>query len=213
MNEVKKFNRQSFGEELFNAISHGIGALIAIAGLVIGVIVAGKRSDSMTVVGVALYGASLIILYSCSCLYHSFPANRAKKVFQVFDHCSIFLLIWGTYIPICFSLLRGVYGWVLFGINGFFAVLGIVLNSINLARWHKFSLVLYVLMGWSVMIAGKAVGGLPKEALMLLVGGGIAYTGGIVFYAVHKKYFHFIWHLFVLLGSVLHYFFVIMYCF
>ena len=212
MNKVKKITSQSFGEELFNSISHGIGALLAISGLVIGTVIAAIKSDAMSIVGIILYGASLVILYSCSCLYHAFPANRAKKVFQVFDHCSIFLLIWGTYIPVCFSLFRGFYGWLLFAINGFFAILGIVLNSINLARWHRFSLVLYVLMGWSVMIVANQLSQIPTEGLMFLIAGGIAYTGGIVFYAIHKKYFHFIWHLFVLLGSILHYFFVIGYC-
>ena len=212
MNKVKKFNGQSFGEELFNSISHGIGALLAIAGLVIGTVMAAIKSDAMSIVGIILYGASLVILYTCSCLYHAFPANRAKKVFQVFDHCSIFLLIWGTYIPVCFSLFRGFYGWLLFGINGFFAILGIVLNSINLARWHKFSLILYVFMGWSVMLVANRLSEIPTNGLLWIITGGIAYTGGIVFYAVHKKYFHFIWHLFVLLGSILHYFFVIGYC-
>ena len=212
MNKVKKFNGQSFGEELFNSISHGIGALLAIAGLTVGTVIAAIKSDAMSIVGIILYGASLVILYTCSCLYHAFPANRAKKVFQVFDHCSIFLLIWGTYIPVCFSLFRGFYGWLLFGINGFFAILGIVLNSINLARWHKFSLVLYVFMGWSVMLVANRLSEIPTNGLLWLIAGGIAYTGGIVFYAVHKKYFHFIWHLFVLLGSILHYFFVIGYC-
>ena len=212
MNKVKKIHSQSFSEELFNSISHGMGALLAIAGLVVGTVFAAIKSDAMSIVGIILYGASLVVLYSCSCLYHAFPANRAKKVFQVFDHCSIFLLIWGTYIPVCFSLFRGFYGWLLFGINGFFAILGIVLNSVNLARWHRFSLILYVLMGWSVMVVANRLSEIPTEGLIFLVVGGIAYTGGIVFYAIHKKYFHFIWHLFVLLGSVLHYFFVIGYC-
>ena len=212
MNKVKKFNGQSFGEELFNSISHGVGALLAIAGLVVGTVLAAIRSDAMSIVGIILYGSSLVILYTSSCLYHAFPANRAKKVFQIFDHCSIFLLIWGTYIPVCFSLFRGFHGWLLFGINGAFAILGIVFNSINLARWHKFSLIVYVLMGWSVMIVANRLGEIPTTGLIFLIAGGIAYTGGIVFYAVHKKYFHFIWHLFVLLGSILHYFFVIGYC-
>lgn len=212
MNKVKKIHSQSFSEELFNSISHGMGALLAIAGLVVGTVFAAIKSDAMSIVGIILYGASLVVLYSCSCLYHAFPANRAKKVFQVFDHCSIFLLIWGTYIPVCFSLFRGFYGWLLFGINGFFAILGIVLNSVNLARWHRFSLILYVLMGWSVMVVANRLSEIPTEGLIFLVAGGIAYTGGIVFYAIHKKYFHFIWHLFVLLGSILHYFFVIGYC-
>lgn len=212
MNKVKKFNGQSFGEELFNSISHGVGALLAIAGLVVGIVLAAIRSDAMSIVGIILYGSSLVILYTSSCLYHAFPANRAKKVFQIFDHCSIFLLIWGTYIPVCFSLFRGFYGWLLFGLNGALAVLGIVFNSINLAKWHRYSLVLYVLMGWSVMLVADQLSKIGTKGLVLLIAGGVAYTGGIVFYAIHKKLFHFIWHLFVLLGSVLHYFFVIGYC-
>lgn len=212
MNKEKKLHTQSLAEELFNSISHGVGAALAIAGLAVATVIAATCSDGMTVVATVLYGSALIILYLCSCLYHAFPANKAKKVFRIFDHCSIFLLIWGTYIPVCFTVLRGFDGWLLFGINGFLAVLGIVLNSVNMARWRKLSLLFYVLMGWSVMLVSNQLANIPTDGLVLLIGGGIAYTGGILFYAIHKKFFHFIWHLFVLLGSILHYFFVIGYC-
>ena len=212
MNKTQNKRAQSFAEELFNSISHGLGAGLAIAGLVVATVIAATRSDNMTVVATVLYGSALVVLYLCSCLYHAFPENKAKKVFQIFDHCSIFLLIWGTYIPVCFTILRGFDGWLLFGVNGFFAVLGIVLNSINMKRWKKLSLVFYVCMGWSVMLVANRLSSISTDGLMLLIAGGVAYTGGIIFYAIHKKLFHFIWHLFVLLGSILHYFFVIGYC-
>lgn len=213
MTEVEKFNNQSMGEEIANAISHGIGALLSIAGTAIIIVYACFTSDAMGIVSASLYGASLILLYLFSTLYHSITNQKAKKVFQIFDHCSIFILILGSYIPISLAYIRGTTGWVLFGINAFFTVLGVVLNAIDLKRWHKLSLVLYVLMGWSVVFAFQPLAGrMTREALLLLVGGGLAYTIGIIFYAIKKyKYMHSIWHLFVLAGSIFHYFFILFY--
>ena len=213
MTDVKKFNNQSMGEEIANAISHGIGALLAIAGTVVLIVYACLKSDTMGIVCASLYGSSLILLYLASTLYHSLTNNKAKKVFQVFDHCSIFILILGSYIPICLALIRGAAGWVLFGVNAALAVVGIVLNAVNVARWHKLTLALYVLMGWSVVFAaGKVVPLVTPAALALLVGGGILYSVGVLFYkAARPRFMHAVWHMFVLGGSVAHYFFVLFY--
>lgn len=213
MTDVKKFNDQSIGEEIANAISHGIGALLAIAGTALMIVVACIFSDAMGIVCSALYGFSLIVLYLMSTLYHAITNRKAKRVFQVFDHCSIFILILGSYIPICLSLLGGWIGWTLFGINAGCTVLGIIFNSIDIHKWHKASLVLYVLMGWSVVVAAiPMLHIVPVPGLALLVAGGVSYSVGILFYrAKRPRYMHSIWHMFVLGGSVLHYFFILFY--
>lgn len=207
---------QSIGEEIANAISHGVGSLLSVAGTVVLIVFAALNSDAMAVVSASLYGATLIILYTNSTLYHAITNKTAKKVFRVFDHCSIFMLILGTYIPVSLSLVRGWVGWTLFGINAGCTILGIVFNSINLEKFAKPSVILYLIMGWSVLmtvvpvfkaIIARGIGG-----LVLLILGGILYTVGIIFYKSDKKYAHFIWHFFVLGGSILHYFFVMFYC-
>lgn len=209
----KEYNVQTLGEEIANAVSHGVGTLLAIAGTVILIVAAAVNSNAIGVVSVSLYGASLILLYTFSSLYHSLTNKAAKKVFQIFDHCSIFLLILGSYIPVCLSMIGGKTGWILFGINAFCTVLGITFNSIDVKRWHKISVVLYVVMGWSVLISLKsllAVVTIPEFIIELI--GGLFYTIGIIFYKNKKtKYMHFIWHLFVLAGSIFQYFFVLNY--
>ncbi len=212
--EREKINNQSIGEEIANAISHGIGAGLGIAGLVVAIVNAVVHGGAREVVSVSLYGASLIILYLVSTLYHSITAYGGKKVFQILDHCTIFLLIFGTYIPVCLSLIRGAAGWVLFGIIAGCTVLGIVFNAIDMKRWKTISLVLYIVMGWAVVFSGKAViSKVPLAGLIFLLGGGLAYTFGVIFYRMkERKYSHFVWHLFVLAGSVLHYFFILFYC-
>ena len=215
MPKFKVYDTQSLGEEIANAISHGVGSLLSVAAAVVLIVVAALSSDGMGVVGACIYGASLIILYTFSSLYHSLTNFKAKYVFQILDHCSIFLLILGTYTPICFSILRGPLGWTLFGINALCTVVGIVFNAVNLKRWHKASLFLYLIMGWSVLIGIKIVfEALPMTGMMLLVSGGLAYTLGIIFYKITSvKYMHFIWHLFVLAGSILQYFCILFYCY
>lgn len=206
--EIAKFNNQCLGEEIANSISHGVGTLLAIAGTAIAIVYACFHGDAMSIVAASLYGMGLIILYLCSTLYHSLTNIKAKKVFQVFDHCSIFLLILCSYIPVSLSLIRGALGWVLFGINAFCAVLGIVLNSINVKRFQKISMVLYILMGWSVVfVAFPVLTKIPLKGILLLLSGGLCYTGGIIFFAMKKpRYMHSVWHLFVLAGSILQYF-------
>ena len=208
-----RVNNQTLGEEIANAISHGVGELLSIAGAAVAIVYACFVSDAIGIVSAAIYGFSLILLYAVSTIYHSLANNRAKAVFRVLDHCSIFVLILGTDTPVYLSLIRGALGWTLFGITAFLTVLGIVLNSINIKKFTKISMVLYVLMGWLVVIAfGKILKTVPPKGIALLVSGGICYTIGIIFYKMKKtKFMHSIWHLFVLGGSVLHYFFVLFY--
>lgn len=209
----KQYNIQTLGEEIANAVSHGIGALLAIAGTVVLIVTAAMHSNAMEVVSVCLYGASLILLYTFSTLYHSLTNKSAKKIFQIFDHCTIFILILGSYIPVCLSMIGGKEGWILFGINAFCTVLGVTFNSINVKKWHKVSVVLYVVMGWSILFSLKSllnVVTIPEFMFELI--GGIFYTLGIIFYKNKKtKYMHFIWHIFVIFGSVFQYFFVLNY--
>lgn len=207
--QSKKTNNQSLGEEIANAVSHGVGAGLAIAGTVLLIIKAATKGSAIDVVSGTLFGSSLIILYLFSCIYHSLAQNAGKRVFQIFDHCSIFLLIWGTYIPVCLSLFRNALGWVVFGIIGVLSILGIVFNSIDLKKWHKASVLLYLLMGWLVIFTFKPIiSRVNFVGILLLLLGGISYTLGVIFYKSKRKYMHFIWHLFVLEGSILHFFFV-----
>ena len=207
------FNGQTLGEEIANSISHGVGALLAIAGTCVMIVTACFTSDALGIVSAALYGFFTILLYLFSTLYHSITNTKAKKVFQIFDHCSIFLMILGSYIPLCLSLIRGFAGWTLFGITAILSVVGIVFNSIDLKKWHKLSMVLYVVMGWSaVFVFGQVLAKVPLKGIILLVGGGISYTLGIIFFNKDKvEYMHYVWHLFVLMGSILQYFFILFY--
>lgn len=212
-NTVQNFNNQSIGEEIANAITHGVGAIFSIAGTVVLIVFAAFSGDISAIVGVSIYGASLILLYTMSTLYHSFTNLNVKKVFQVLDHCSIFILILGTYAPFCFITLDGVLGILLFCFNAFFALLGIILNVISIKKFHTFSLALYLIMGWSIVVALKPIyQACSFTGLVLLALGGISYTVGVIFYRAQKpRYMHSIWHLFVLAGSVLHYLCILFY--
>ncbi|MBO5105657.1 MAG: hemolysin III family protein [Clostridia bacterium] len=215
MKKEKVLRLQTLGEEIGNAVSHGAGALLGVFGTMI-LIFRGMAMNSLAaVLSGILYGGSLTILYTVSCLYHSLKRNRAKKVFRILDHCSIFLLISGTYAPISVLLIGGKTGWMLITVNTLCAVIGIVLNAINMEKWEKLSLLLYVIMGWMCLFTVKPlIQSTPNGVLWLLVSGGIAYTFGIIFYkADDKKYMHFVWHLFVLVGSVLHFFYVLKSCY
>ncbi|MDO4744443.1 MAG: hemolysin III family protein [Clostridia bacterium] len=206
--EIAKMNNQSMGEEIANAISHGIGALLAIAGTAVAIVYACLHGDAMSIISASLYGTGLIILYLASTLYHSLTNLKAKRVFRIIDHCSIYILILSSYIPVSLSLIRGTLGWVLFGINAGCTVIGVTLTAINMQKFHKMAMVLYLLMGWSIVFLGiPTLMTLPATAIWLLVLGGLCYTGGIAFFAMKKpRYMHSVWHLFVLAGSVLQYF-------
>lgn len=213
MTNVENFNNQGKPEEIVNSISHGIGALLAIAGTAVLVVNSVRSADAIDIVSASIYGFSLFFLYLMSTLYHSFHITRTKKIFQKFDHCSIFVLIIGSYAPICLSLLGGKLGWIIFSINLFFAILGIVANAINVIRWSKLSLILYLLMGWSIIFALKPLLSLISlDGFILLLLGGLSYSIGVIFYIAKKpRFMHAVWHLFVLCGSIFHYFFILFY--
>ncbi len=198
----------SLGEEIFNSVSHGTGGLLAIAGTAVLIVFAAIYSNAWGVVSCSVYGASLIILYTMSTLYHAITNRKAKAFFRIMDHNTIFFLIAGTYTPITLVPLRGPLGWVLFGIVWAAAILGIVFNSIDLEKFRKPSVVCYIAMGWVIVIAIKPM--LEKVSalsLWFLLIGGLFYTFGIIFYVKkNKKYFHSVWHLFTIAGSVFHYF-------
>ena len=172
-----------------------------------------RHGTASTVVGATIFGASMIILYLASTLYHAMPRNRAKRLFRVFDHGAIFLVIAGTYTPFTLGVLRGGWGWSLFGIVWGLAVFGILLKSVNGVRNMVLSTVVYLAMGWVVVIAvGPLVERMPVPGLWLLAAGGLCYTFGVIFFAIPKMpYSHFVWHLFVLAGSAFHFFAVLRY--
>ena len=207
--------RYTLSEELISAISHGIGALLAIAGMVLCIVKAAQTGNAIGVVSSSLYGSFMIILYIMSTLYHSFKQNsKVKKVFRVFDHCSIFLLIFGTYIPYTLVTLKGALGWALFGIVLAASILGIVLNAVNLEKYKKISMVCYLVMGWAIIGAIKQIyNNLDYKGVVLLVLGGIIYTIGAILYGIGKKvkYMHSIWHFFVLAGTILQFFSIYLY--
>ena len=205
--------QQTRGEELANSISHSIGALLALIGAAV-LTARGMLSGSgKTAASLAAYGITLVLLYTASAVYHGVKNERAKATLRIMDHCSIYLLILGTYIPMSLLVIGGRMGWLLFLTNASLAVLGITLTAIDLKRFDKFSLVLYALMGWLVVIAMRTVlAALSPAGTALLVGGGVAYTVGILFYRSKRSYMHFVWHLFVLAGSVLQYFCIVISC-
>ncbi|MDE6705964.1 MAG: hemolysin III family protein [Treponemataceae bacterium] len=202
----------SSGEEIFNAVTHGVGAALSAAALVLLVVRAVTRAPAEQrgyyVVSFALFGASLVVLYLMSTLYHALTPQLAKKVFAVFDHSSIYFLIAGTYTPFCLTALRGAAGWTLFGIVWTLALAGISLYAVFGSRMRSVSAVTYVVMGLLVLFAIRPMrAALPPVSLALLIAGGVAYLVGFVFYALKKiKWMHSVWHLFVLAGSVLHFF-------
>lgn len=206
------------GEEIFNMVSHIVGGALGIVALVLCVIFSAIHKNPYAVVSSAIYGSAMIILYTCSSIYHGLsPKLKAKKVFRIIDHCSIFILIAGTYTPICLAALREFstpLGWTMFGIVWGAAILGITLNAINLGKFKLFSAVCYIVMGWAIVGAWKAFPFmLERGGLMLLLLGGISYTVGAGFYYFLKKkrYMHSVFHLFVVLGSLLHMFYILFY--
>ncbi len=196
-------------EEILNSITGGIGLLLSVAGLSVLVVFASLYGTVWHVVSCSIYGATLVLLYGATTLYHSIPHPTAKRVLQVIDHISIYLLIAGTYTPFALVTLRGGWGWTLFGLAWGLCFFGILFKVVFATRYDFLSTVLYVAMGWLVLIAIKPVmAALPSEGLMMILVGGLAYTFGVVFYLLDRRipYFHAVWHLFVLAGSALHYF-------
>ena len=204
----------TLGEELTNAISHGIGAILGIAALVLCVVFSAMHHNPTAIVASSIYGASLIILYLMSTLYHSLKVNNAKRVFCILDHCNIFLWIAGSYTPYLLITLKGTVGWTLFAIIWGSAILGIILNAIDLKKYRKVSVAAYIMMGWAVVFAFQPlIENLKTGGLIFLVLGGIAYTVGAIFYGIGSKvrYMHSVFHFFVLLGSILQFFSIFFY--
>ena len=221
MNRVKLKDRvlptYTKGEEIFNMTSHIVGGALGIVALVLCIIFSAKHNNVYGIVSSAIYGFSMILLYTMSSIYHGLRPNKAKRVFQILDHCSIFLLIAGTYTPYCLVTLREyntALGWTLFGIVWGMAAIGIVLNSIDIKKYKILSMICYLVMGWCILIRAPL---LPKllglPGFILLLAGGVAYTIGAIFYGVgrKKKYMHSVFHMFILLGSVLQFFSILFY--
>lgn len=210
---MPSMNGETRKEEIANSITHGIGAALSIAALSILVVFAGLRGDAWRVVSFSIYGATLVLLYLASTFYHVFSNPRVKRVFHVFDHSAIFLLIAGSYTPFCLVTIRGGWGWSLFGVVWGIAIFGIVFKAFFTGRYNVVSTVLYIAMGWIAVIAIKPlVSQLPPGAFAWILLGGLSYTVGVIFYAWERlPYGHAIWHLFVLGGSTLHFFAVLFY--
>ncbi|MDA1116946.1 MAG: hemolysin III family protein [Proteobacteria bacterium] len=204
---------QSLGEEIANSISHGIGLVAALAALPILITAALARGDAAGIVGASVFATAMVLLYLSSTLFHAFPQNRAKRVFQVLDHSAIYLLIAGTYTPFTLGVLRGNWGWTLFGLVWGMAVVGTLFKAIGGIRYTTFSTWVYLAMGWLVLIAAEPLWTLvPKWGLFWLLAGGIAYTVGAVFFMAERiRYFHFMWHLCVIAGTTCHFIAVLRY--
>lgn len=206
--------KYSLSEELLNAISHGLGALFGIVGTVLCIVKAANTGDPWRIVSGSIFGVTVLLLYLMSCLYHALKVNMAKRVFRVIDHCTIFLLIAGTYTPFTLVTLRGTIGWVLFGTVWGMAVLGITLNAVNLKKFSKISVACYLVMGWAIVAAFQPLAeALAPQGVSLLIWGGIAYTVGAILYGIGAKvkYFHSVFHFFCLAGTVLHFFAIYLY--
>jgi hemolysin III len=203
----------SFEEEIANSLSHGLGLLLALSMVPVLLLSAMRTGDSRFVIGAGVFGATLVLLYLASTLYHSLTHERAKHFFRLVDHCAIFLLIAGTYTPFSLGVLRGPWGWTLLTIIWVLAVAGITLKAIVGVRHSWISIVLYLLMGWLAVVAVKPILMLvPLPGILLILAGGIAYTGGLAFFAAPRlRYGHFIWHLFVVAGTTCHFFAVLWY--
>jgi hemolysin III len=203
----------SLGEEVANAVTHGVGLLASLVGVpvLLGAAVAGR--DTALIVGAAVFGATLVGLYAASTLYHALPPSRAKRVFRVIDHAAIYLLIAGSYTPFTLGVLRGAWGWLLLGLVWALAVLGILFKTLGGLRFPRLSTLLYLGMGWLAVIALRPLAlALPGAGLGLLVVGGLLYTGGVLFFVWERpRYSHMVWHLFVLGGSACHFLAVLWY--
>ena len=194
----------SLGEELFNSISHGIGAALSIAALVVMVV---KADGPLATACVAVYGSSMIVLYTMSCIYHALsPSLGGKRVLRVLDHCNVYLLVFGTYIPAALLGVGGALGWVLFGVVAFFTVLGIVFTAIDVDRFGKIEVVCHLISGWSIVVGiPQLLATMGLEGVLIIVAGGVMYTIGSVIYGIGKrrKYMHSVFHIFCLAGTFL----------
>ena len=205
---------QSPGEEIANSISHGMGVIASLLGTPFLIVHAVRRGDTGFIVGTCVFCASMILLYLASTLYHALPTGKAKRCFRIIEHCAIFILIAGTYTPLTLGILRGAFGWTLFGIVWGLAIAGVVLKVFFQTAHPILSTCLYLLMGWLLVIAVQPLfARMPTAGLFLLIAGGLSYTVGVAFFATDSRvpYGHLIWHLFVITGTTCHYFLVLWY--
>jgi hemolysin III len=205
---------QTLGEEIANSITHGVGFVAAVVGAPFLIFAAAHHGNAQTIVAVSIFAASMMLLYLCSMTYHFLPhGGGAKRLFDLLDHCAIYLLIAGTYTPFALSVLSGATGWILFGLIWSAALLGIVTTLVPMLRITKVQLGLYLAMGWVIVFFIRPLcQHLPFDGLLWLVAGGLAYTVGVIFYSITKpKYFHFIWHIFTVAGTACHFFAVLWY--
>ena len=201
-----KVPNYTLGEELFNSISHGIGALLSVAALVLMII---KSHGALAEVTVSLFGSTMIILYTMSCIYHALsPKLEGKKILRVIDHCNVFLLVLGTYIPMSLLGIGGKTGWIFFGVVSFIAVLGIIFTSVNIDKNSVIEVVCHLISGWACLVAiPKLLENMGSYGLLFLILGGLMYTIGSILYGIgsKKKYMHCIFHIFCLLGTFFHF--------
>ncbi|MFZ2330202.1 MAG: hemolysin III family protein, partial [Atribacterota bacterium] len=203
------FLNQDYGQsqEIINSITHGIGAILSIFGLIMLLYISIQKEDIWRIVSFAIYGATLIFLYISSTIYHSVTDKRKKYIFRILDHIAIYLLIAGSYTPLTLVLLRGPLGWIIFGVVWLIALAGIFMKIFFFNKTKILSMILYIIMGWLIVVATKPIISiLPTGILYLLIVGGLCYSIGIIFYIIPKvPYNHTIWHIFVLAGSFTHF--------
>lgn len=205
---------QSLGEEIANSVSHGIALVAILIGTPVLIVHAAGHGTAALIVGTIVFCATATLLYLGSTLYHALPAGKSKRVFRIIEHSAIFLLIAGTYTPFTLGVLRGAWGWTLFGLVWSLAVAGVVLKAVSRASHPILSTGLYLLMGWLVVLAiDPMLARVPTAGLYWLIAGGLAYTVGVAFFATDSRlrYGHFVWHLFVMIGTACHYFAVFWY--
>ena len=203
----------SAAEEIAHSLTHGAGLLLGLVALVLLVVFASRAGSAIVVTACSIYGITLVVLYAASTFYHALPPGRGKRIFEILDHAAIFLLIAGTYTPFTLVTLRGRWGWSLFGVIWGLAVAGMVLEAVTRGRARRLQLLLYLAMGWGLAVAARPlVQELAPGGLVLLVSGGLAYTLGVIFYSWKRMPFHHaVWHVFVLAGSICHFFAVLLY--
>lgn len=211
MADPKNTRTFTLGEEVVHSITHGIGTGLSIAGLVILVVLGVLNGDVYQIIGFTIFGASLVLLYLASTLYHGFQQPRAKRIFKIFDHSAIYLLIAGSYTPFLLVGMRGTTGWILLVVVWLIALIGITMKVLYIDRFQVLSVFAYLLMGWLCVFAFREMlASIPIGGIIWLAAGGILYTVGVIFYALQKiPYMHAVWHFFVLGGSLCHYFAVL----
>ena len=201
-------DRQSLGEEIANSIIHGLSVLLSIAATVILLVISAKKGSAIHTVSFSIYGSMLILLYMMSVMSHALPPGSGKRFFELMDFSAVYLLIAGTYMPIALIFLKGAWGWAIFGVSWGLAVLGVLFKVFFLGRFDRMATVIYVLMGWLIVIAAqRALETMPAGFIFWLILGGVLYTAGTLFYLNHKiPWHHPVWHLFVMAGSICHFF-------